>query len=79
MADVQCEVIHEFDVPARAVWDALVDWKGHEDWIPLTDVVVDGDDPTAVGTTFTATTGIERSSSSSFNHLVTSMPDTSGS
>lgn len=58
MADVQFEVIHEFDAPARVVWDELIDWKGHEAWIPMTKVEVDPGDPTAVGATFTATTGV---------------------
>lgn len=58
MATVQFEVTHAFDAPAPDVWDALVDWKGHEDWIPLTKVEVEGGDPTAVGSVFTATTGV---------------------
>ena len=40
MATVQFDVVHPFDAPARAVWDELVDWKGHEAWIPATRVAV---------------------------------------
>lgn len=48
-----------FDAPAKAVWDALVDWKGHEKWIPSTFVELHGaGDPTAVGSEFTAWTGL---------------------
>ena len=47
----------EFDAPPREVWDQLVDWKGHEAWIPMTRVEVDGDDPTAIGSTFVAWSG----------------------
>ena len=37
-----------------------MDWRAHEAWIPATRVEVDGDDPTAVGATFTAWTGFGR-------------------
>lgn len=57
MAVVEFEVRSEFEAPPRTVWDALVDWKGHEAWIPATRVDVDPGDPTAVGATFTASTG----------------------
>lgn len=57
MADVRFEVRSEFEASPRAVWDALVDWKGHEAWIPATRVDVGPGDPTAVGATFTAFTG----------------------
>ncbi len=57
MAAVRFIVDVPFDAPARTVWDELIDWKGHEGWIPATRVEVDGDDPTAVGATFTAWTG----------------------
>lgn len=57
MAHVQFEVVHPFDVPARVVWDELIDWKGHEAWIPATRVEVGTGDSTAVGAEFTANTG----------------------
>jgi hypothetical protein len=60
MTSVRFEVTVDFDATPRAVWDELVDWEGHGAWIPATRVVVDGDDPTAVGTTFTGWTGIGR-------------------
>lgn len=47
-----------FDADARTVWDALIDWKGHEEWIPATRVVLDGAEATSVGATFVAFTGI---------------------
>ena len=58
MTPVRFEVVVEFDSPPREVWDELVDWKGHEAWIPATRVEVDGDDPTAIGATFVAWTGL---------------------
>ncbi len=56
-ADVHFEVRYGFDADPRTVWDELVDWKGHEAWVPATRVQVDPGDPTAVGATFTAFTG----------------------
>lgn len=58
MAPVQFTVKVDFNAPPQKVWDELVDWKGHEEWIPATRVELDGGDPTAVGTTFTAWTGV---------------------
>ena len=60
MADVRFEVRHEFDAPARVVWDELVDWEGHAEWIPMTWMEVEPGDPTAVGARFTAFTGVGR-------------------
>ena len=58
MATVRFEVRRSFSSPARTAWDALIDWKGHETWIPATRVEIHTDgDPTAVGAEFTATTG----------------------
>ena len=57
MADVQFEVRHGFHAPARVVWDELVDWKGHEKWVPMTRVDVGEGAPTSVGAQFTAWTG----------------------
>ncbi len=57
MAHVRFELTVDFAAPARVVWDEMVDWKGHEAWIPATTVEVRADDPTAVGAEFTAWTG----------------------
>ncbi|MEP1126075.1 MAG: SRPBCC family protein [Ilumatobacter sp.] len=57
MARITFDVQHRFDQDARTVWDDLVDWKSHENWIPMTRVK-DGDGaPTDVGHEFTAWTG----------------------
>ena len=56
-APVQFEVRHEFDAPARVVWDELVDWPGHAAWVPMTRVEVEPGDPTVPGARFTAWTG----------------------
>lgn len=58
MADITFEVPYSFDASSRTVWDELIDWKGHEKWIPLTRVEVAPGDPTAVGAEFTAWTGV---------------------
>lgn len=57
MAAVRFEVRTSFDAPPRRVWEEMVDWKGHEAWIPATRVDVPGGDATAVGAEFTAFTG----------------------
>ena len=60
MARITFDVPYRFDASSRAVWDELVDWAGHADWIPATRVEVGPGDPTAVGTEFTAWTGVGR-------------------
>ena len=61
MAAVRFEILQPFPSPAHEVWQGLIDWKGHEAWIPATKVEIHSDaDPTAVGTSFTATTGFGR-------------------
>ena len=45
------------NLPARTAFDALVDWRGHADWVPMTRVVIESGDGGA-GTTFVATTGL---------------------
>ncbi len=57
MAPVSFTVAYRFDAPPGRVWDELVDWKGHERWIPATRVDVGPGEPTDVGTQFVATTG----------------------
>ncbi|MEM8619006.1 MAG: SRPBCC family protein [Actinomycetota bacterium] len=58
MAPVSFTVEHQFTAPPERVWDELVDWKGHERWIPATRVEVGLGEPTDVGTEFVATTGV---------------------
>lgn len=57
MAHITFDVHHRFDQDARSVWDDLVDWKSHANWIPMTRVKVGDGDPTEVGHEFTAWTG----------------------
>lgn len=56
-AAVRFEVRTSFDAKPRRVWDEMIDWKGHEAWIPATRVDVPEGDATAVGAEFTAFTG----------------------
>jgi len=58
MANVAFEIVHRFDAPAHTVWEALIDWAGHADWVPMTRVDVEPGDPATVGATFTAWTGL---------------------
>ena len=58
MARVHFELIRRFQAPVRHVWAELVDWPGHGAWIPATTVEAEPGDPTAVGYTFTAWTGV---------------------
>ncbi|MDH3292932.1 MAG: SRPBCC family protein [Acidimicrobiia bacterium] len=57
MTPIQFTVTVDFDAEPRRVWDEMIDWKGHEQWIPSTRVEVPDGDATAVGTEFTAWTG----------------------
>ena len=57
MAIVRFCVTRDLNLPARAVFDALVDWPGHAEWVPLTRVVVESGDG-GPGTVFVATSGI---------------------
>lgn len=57
MADVDFTVVRDIPLPARAVFDELVDWPGHAEWVPLTRVeILTGDG--GPGTEFIATSGI---------------------
>ena len=56
-AAVRFEVRTSFDAPPRRVWEEMVDWRGHERWIPATRMQVPTADPTAVGAELTAVTG----------------------
>ena len=58
MARVQFTVSRNLDLPADHVFAELIDWKAHEDWVPLTKVVIHSGDGGA-GTEFTATSGIK--------------------
>lgn len=56
MARVRFSVTRDFPFPARAVFDELVDWRGHAQWVPLTRVRIEQGDGGA-GTVFVATSG----------------------
>lgn len=57
MARVHFTVRKHLPLPARSVYDELVDWRGHAEWVPMTRVVIESGDG-GVGTTFVATTGL---------------------
>ena len=56
-AAVRFEVRTSFDAPPRRVWDEMIDWNGHGEWIPATRMDVAPGDATAVGAELTAFTG----------------------
>lgn len=57
MAKVFFSVSRDLPLPARAVFDELIDWQAHADWVPLTKVeILSGDG--GPGTEFVATSGI---------------------
>lgn len=56
-AAVRFEVRTSFDAPPRRVWDEMIDWNGHGEWIPATRMEVAPGDATAVGAELTAFTG----------------------
>jgi hypothetical protein len=51
-------VSSEVGAPATKVWDALVDWPRHGDWVPLTRVWVTTDRAGGVGAEFVGRTGV---------------------
>ncbi len=57
MVAVDFTVVHEFDAPALVVWNEMIDWPSHADWIPATRIELDEGDTQAVGGTFTGYTG----------------------
>jgi len=57
MARVQFTVTRDISLPAETVFAELIDWKAHEDWVPLTKVEIHCGNGGA-GTEFTATSGV---------------------
>jgi hypothetical protein len=53
-------VTQQVHAPASSVWAAMVDWRRHGDWAPLTAVRVTTSRPDGVGVEFVARTGIGR-------------------
>lgn len=57
MANVYFTVTRDLPQPADVVFDELIDWMGHANWVPLTRVqILTGDG--GPGTEFVATTGL---------------------
>ena len=57
MALIEFTVVHDFAVSSRVVWEEMIDWPSHGDWIPATRVVVDSGNPQEVGGAFTGYSG----------------------
>jgi len=53
-ARVVFDVHRDVALDAETTWEALIDWAGHGDWVPLTHVDVDANDPDV----FTAWSGL---------------------
>lgn len=57
MANVRFTVTRDLPLSAGVVFDELIDWKGHANWVPLTRVeIISGDG--GPGTEFVATSGL---------------------
>jgi hypothetical protein len=57
MAHIYFTVTRDLPLPAGVVFEELIDWNGHADWVPLTRVeVLTGEG--GPGTEFVATTGV---------------------
>ncbi|WP_433824530.1 SRPBCC family protein [Actinoplanes sp. CA-015351] len=50
-------VTRDVRAPAADVWNTLVDWPRHGNWVPLTTIRVVSDRPDGVGAEFVARTG----------------------
>ncbi len=57
MAQITFDVRHSFPQSARVVWDDMIDWERHANWIPATRMEVPAGDSTVPGSEFTAYTG----------------------
>lgn len=57
MALIEFTVVHDFAASSRVVWEEMIDWPSHGDWVPATRVVVDSGNAQEVGGTFTGYTG----------------------
>lgn len=57
MTTVEFEVRRQFAVSIERLWQSLIDWPSHGDWIPATQVRVLFDNG-GVGTRFVARTGL---------------------
>lgn len=57
MAQIDFTVVHQFNASAETLWNEMLDWPSHGEWIPATRVEVDGADAHSVGATFTGYTG----------------------
>jgi hypothetical protein len=57
MALIDFTVSHQFAAPSRVVWDEMIDWPSHADWIPATRIELDTDNSQVEGATFTGYTG----------------------
>lgn len=57
MAPINFTVTHRFDAAPQVVWEEMIDWPNHGQWIPATRVDLDEGDPQTVGGTFTGYTG----------------------
>ncbi|MGI9612635.1 MAG: SRPBCC family protein [Acidimicrobiales bacterium] len=60
MAQIDFTVSHQFAAPSRVVWDEMIDWPSHADWIPATRMEVDSDNAQVEGATFTGYTGYKK-------------------
>ena len=53
-------VTQDSDLSPEQAWARLTDWPEHGRWVPLTDISVEPEGPSDVGTVFTARTHVGR-------------------
>lgn len=57
MANVRFIVTRDVPLPADVAFTELIDWKGHAEWVPMTQVTIEEGDG-GPGTVFVATSGL---------------------
>ncbi len=57
MTLINFTVTHHFAAPPQVVWDEMIDWESHSNWIPATRIELHTDNAQIEGATFTGFTG----------------------
>ena len=57
MTLIEFTVTHHFAALPQVVWDEMIDWESHSNWIPATRIELHTDNSQVEGATFTGFTG----------------------